>query len=187
MAKKFASTFPTPPQLFTIDYLGGWSKVQGQVLRPDQWVDHQDRAGRGGAHCLLAQSPLRPRPRSRRGRSLLGRRGFVPYRARPSPAAGWRWDLSTLYVSVIVLIPLAAVTVKAVSQSPVELLGVRHQPDVAQGAGHHARRLAADGGHRRGDGNPSSPGCWSATGSPASGSSTRSLTCPSHCRPSSPG
>jgi sulfate transport system substrate-binding protein len=27
VAKKFASKFPTPPQLFTISYLGGWDKV----------------------------------------------------------------------------------------------------------------------------------------------------------------
>ena len=34
VAKQFASKFPTPPQLFTIDYLGGWTKVDEDVLRP---------------------------------------------------------------------------------------------------------------------------------------------------------
>ena len=34
MAKKFASKFPTPPQLFTIDYLGGWTKVKDEFFDP---------------------------------------------------------------------------------------------------------------------------------------------------------
>jgi sulfate/thiosulfate-binding protein len=32
IAKKFASTFPTPAQLFTIGYLGGWSKVSDEFF-----------------------------------------------------------------------------------------------------------------------------------------------------------
>ncbi len=31
---KFASKFPTPPQLFTIDFLGGWSKVKTTFFDP---------------------------------------------------------------------------------------------------------------------------------------------------------
>jgi sulfate/thiosulfate transport system substrate-binding protein len=34
VAQKFASTFPTPPQLFTIDSLGGWTKVKDQFFDP---------------------------------------------------------------------------------------------------------------------------------------------------------
>jgi sulfate transport system substrate-binding protein len=34
VASKFASKFPTPPQLFTIDYLGGWSKVKDEFFAP---------------------------------------------------------------------------------------------------------------------------------------------------------
>ncbi|MGN6867023.1 MAG: sulfate ABC transporter substrate-binding protein [Solirubrobacteraceae bacterium] len=34
VAKQFASQFPTPPQLFTIDYLGGWSKVKDEFFAP---------------------------------------------------------------------------------------------------------------------------------------------------------
>jgi sulfate/thiosulfate transport system substrate-binding protein len=34
VAKKFASQFPTPPQLFTIDSLGGWSKVKDTFFAP---------------------------------------------------------------------------------------------------------------------------------------------------------
>ena len=34
VAKQFASKFPTPPQLFTIDYLGGWTKVKKAFFDP---------------------------------------------------------------------------------------------------------------------------------------------------------
>jgi sulfate/thiosulfate transport system substrate-binding protein len=34
VAKKFASKFPTPPQLFTIDSLGGWTKVKDAFFDP---------------------------------------------------------------------------------------------------------------------------------------------------------
>jgi sulfate/thiosulfate transport system substrate-binding protein len=34
VASKFASKFPTPPQLFTIDYLGGWTKVKSEFFDP---------------------------------------------------------------------------------------------------------------------------------------------------------
>ena len=36
VAKKFASKFPTPPQLFSIDDLGGWSKVKDEFFDPDK-------------------------------------------------------------------------------------------------------------------------------------------------------
>ncbi len=110
VASKFTSKFPTPPQLFTIDYLGGWTKVKSAVLRSVQRVDHQDRAGGGGAHCLqltpsrrLRPPPARPRRRLRSGRSTGLDLGL---------------GLAMLYLSVIVLIPLAAVVAKAVSQGP---------------------------------------------------------------------
>ncbi len=32
--QKFSSKFPTPPQLFTIDYLGGWTKVKKRFFDP---------------------------------------------------------------------------------------------------------------------------------------------------------
>ena len=35
VAKQFTKEFPTPPQLFTIAYLGGWSKVKDQFFDPD--------------------------------------------------------------------------------------------------------------------------------------------------------
>ena len=34
VAKQFASKFPTPPQLFTINYLGGWKSVKKQFFDP---------------------------------------------------------------------------------------------------------------------------------------------------------
>jgi sulfate transport system substrate-binding protein len=34
VAKQFTSKFPTPPQLFTISYLGGWSKVKDTFFDP---------------------------------------------------------------------------------------------------------------------------------------------------------
>jgi len=34
VAKKFSSKFPTPPQLFTIDFLGGWTKVKTEFFDP---------------------------------------------------------------------------------------------------------------------------------------------------------
>jgi sulfate transport system substrate-binding protein len=36
VAKKFTTQFPTPPQLFTIDDLGGWTKVKDQFFDPDK-------------------------------------------------------------------------------------------------------------------------------------------------------
>ncbi len=35
VAKQFSKQFPTPQQLFTINYLGGWSKVKDQFFDPD--------------------------------------------------------------------------------------------------------------------------------------------------------
>jgi sulfate/thiosulfate-binding protein len=34
VAKQFASKFPTPPGLFTIDFLGGWTKVKSEFFDP---------------------------------------------------------------------------------------------------------------------------------------------------------
>ena len=34
VAKLFASKFPTPPQLFTIDFLGGWTKAKKEFFDP---------------------------------------------------------------------------------------------------------------------------------------------------------
>ena len=34
VAQQFTGKFPTPPQLFTIDYLGGWSKIKEKFFAP---------------------------------------------------------------------------------------------------------------------------------------------------------
>jgi sulfate/thiosulfate transport system substrate-binding protein len=34
VASQFTSKFPTPPALFTIDYLGGWTKVSKEFFAP---------------------------------------------------------------------------------------------------------------------------------------------------------
>jgi ABC-type sulfate transport system substrate-binding protein len=34
VAKQYTSKFPTPPQLFTIKYLGGWTSVKKQFFDP---------------------------------------------------------------------------------------------------------------------------------------------------------
>ncbi len=36
VARQFADRFPTPPKLFTIDELGGWSKVNDRFFDPDK-------------------------------------------------------------------------------------------------------------------------------------------------------
>ncbi len=52
VAKQFASKFPTPPQLFDISFLGGWTSVKTRVLRSGERFDHEDRAGGGSSNCL---------------------------------------------------------------------------------------------------------------------------------------
>jgi ABC-type sulfate transport system substrate-binding protein len=34
VAKQFTSTFPTPPQLFDISFLGGWNKAKKAFFDP---------------------------------------------------------------------------------------------------------------------------------------------------------
>ena len=98
-----AKEFPTPPGLFTIDKLGGWDQGDDQVLRPQQRHRHQGRAGPGGLHERMSTaetdtSSVAP-PRSaawpRLGGAALGR------------------GLVVAYLSVIVLIPIAALVAQS--------------------------------------------------------------------------
>ena len=50
VAAKFTKQFPTPKQLFTIDDLGGWSKVNDEFFDPDKGTVRQDRERRGSLH-----------------------------------------------------------------------------------------------------------------------------------------
>src|SRR5579875_3259859 len=36
VARRFATRFPTPPQLFTIGYLGGWTEVADEFFAPSR-------------------------------------------------------------------------------------------------------------------------------------------------------
>ena len=36
VAKEFASDFPAPEKLYTIDDLGGWSKVNDELFEPEE-------------------------------------------------------------------------------------------------------------------------------------------------------
>ena len=83
VAEQFTKQFPMPPQLFTIGYLGGWTKVKKQFFDPSTRVDHEDRAGSGVPNCLqLAHTPLRQRARPARRRSIV---------RRPRGPRGWAW------------------------------------------------------------------------------------------------
>ena len=135
VAKQFTSKFPTPPQLFTIDYLGGWTKVKNEFFDPVQRVDHQDRAGGRGAHCLQLAHTRRHQRRAPRA-DAAGRRTRRPAAGRSG------LGLCTLYLSVIVLIPLAAVVVKAFAQSPSSFWDSVTTTPALQGAGDDARRVA---------------------------------------------
>ena len=90
---------------------GRLGQGQGHVLRPVHRLDHQDRAGRGGSHCLLTHTLRQRTPVAVRRRRVRSASGGGTARAR---------DRRMLYMSIIVLIPLAAVAVKAFSQSPSE-------------------------------------------------------------------
>jgi sulfate transport system substrate-binding protein len=48
VARKFASSFPKRPQLFTIDYVGGWPKVQKRFFDPRSGIMATIERGLGG-------------------------------------------------------------------------------------------------------------------------------------------
>ena len=79
VAKQFASKFPTPPQLFTIDFLGGWTSVKKTFFDPSTRVDHEDRAGGRSAHCLQLTVSM--------STSTSGYAATAPTAARPPPHA----------------------------------------------------------------------------------------------------
>ncbi len=61
VAKQYASKFPTPGAAVHDRLPGRLDEGQDRVLRPQQRVDHQDRAGGRSTHCLqLAHTPRRP-------------------------------------------------------------------------------------------------------------------------------
>ena len=81
---KHKADFPIRPQLFTIKYLGGWSKVTPQFFDPQNGIMARIEQEPGLAVC---------------------RSGLLTAAFRESSSAG--------YLSLIVLLPLAAVIAKA--------------------------------------------------------------------------
>ena len=57
VAKRYKAQFPPRPQLFTIGYVGGWTKVDKQFFDPTNGHRREDRADRSG-------SPLAVEPHS---------------------------------------------------------------------------------------------------------------------------
>ena len=103
-------TYPTPAKLFKIDKFGGWEQGQRRVLRPGQGLGGQDRAGPGGLHCQV--KPTIAAPATWPARRLPGTavpRGPPRPRAAPLVVGG----LTTAWLTLIVLLPLAAVVVRS--------------------------------------------------------------------------
>ena len=92
-----------PADLFTIDDLGGWETGHDRVLRSGERFGRGDRARTWGSRRSESRG-RRNCARHRRGRAFKAR----PRRPRRSPAASW-----SAYLSLIVLIPLAAVVAKS--------------------------------------------------------------------------
>ena len=99
VAKQYASTFPTPAQLFDIGFLGGWTKV-----KTESSIRRVVRSRRSSRPPEFQLPPADSYVAARRRR----RRRVPPEAAPVVGRAGL--GLAMLYMSVIVLIPLAAVT-----------------------------------------------------------------------------
>ena len=97
------STVPDAAGLFTIDDLGGWSKVNDEFFDPDKGSVTKIEQTRGSPLTSEVARPLRRARRRPRGRRRAVR--------RRAPRARWASASPTLWLSLIVLIPLAAVVV----------------------------------------------------------------------------
>ena len=121
VAKQFKSKFPTPPQLFTIELprrLDEGQEGRSSIRR----ADRSPRSSRQRGSPLPPASSQRvapPRAARPPGRAPARVRG--PSRRRSASAS------AMLYLSVIVLIPLAAVAAKAFSGGLGTLLGLGHR------------------------------------------------------------
>ena len=106
--------------LFTIDDLGGWNEGQRRVLRPRQRArSRRSRRTRGSR----PPSERDRRSRPRRRRRVRGRR------ARPGARSGALGvGVATLWLSVIVLLPLAAVVGAVARRRRRRVLGRGLQP-----------------------------------------------------------
>ena len=92
------------PSLFDITKFGGWADGQRQVLRPGEGRDRRDLPVAGEEHCLrLAKQP--PHLRPRRPRAAV--------EGVPSTGDVLGRGIAMAYLSIVALIPLAAVVAKS--------------------------------------------------------------------------
>ena len=139
--------------------------VEGQrrAVRPREGLDRQDRGGRGSVDRQVSTPPLPQLAAARAGPALRARAPRVAASAS-----------STLWLSLIVLLPLAAVVARVVRRRPRRVLGRRDQPPGGRRAEVHAaacRSLVAV--DQRGDRDADRLGARPRPASRASGSSTR--------------
>ena len=92
VAEEFAADFPEPKKLWTIDDLGGWSKVNDELFDPDK----------GSVAKIYDEATGVAEWRDRRPPAAAARRAAPA--GRPLGLG-----VATLWLSVIVLLPLAAV------------------------------------------------------------------------------
>ena len=177
-AQRYAEQFP-PMRLFTVDKVfGGWAQGASGALRRRRRLRPAIRGcGRGAART----DRRRPRHARHRGSSSwLPRRGWVS----PSvlPGFGMTLGFAGLFLTFIVLIPMAALIIRASSLPLDEFWRIATEPRALASyrltfgasliAASLERRVRL---HHRLDARPLSL-------SRAAGSSTRSSTCRSRCR-----
>ena len=120
VAKQFAVEVPHAAAAVHDRLPGRLEEGQEDVLRSGRGFDHQDRAGRRRSGRVL----VAPMASISATANRAGRAGLCP--GRPG-AVVLGLGLSTLYLSVIVLIPLAAVAAKAADPEPVGAVGLGQQ------------------------------------------------------------
>ena len=94
-----AAKFPTPAELFTIDTLGGWTKVNKEFFEPETGIVTKIEQSLGRLHCQIAraivaaQAPARARRAGARAgeRARQGPARHLPVGARAAADRGARW------------------------------------------------------------------------------------------------
>ncbi len=95
--------FPTPKQLFTIADLGGWTDVSTRFFDPKAGLIVPDREGGGGR--AVADLPLAGSDRAPRGAAAAPRGGVA---AAGRGTAALATASTVTFLSVVVLLPIAA-------------------------------------------------------------------------------
>ena len=140
VAAEFADDFPQPEKLWTIADLGGWKNVDGTLFKKDVGRHRQDLR-RGHPVGAMTTTTVRRGATTSDPSTTAPPAGAPPTRegrrrpARPGRALGV--GVVGLWLSVIVLLPLAALTVHSLDDGLGRLLGG------GDGAG-RARRPADD-------------------------------------------